>query len=60
MREANMEDLKDLGRDIRQNIDPRRPSVSSPSRELPPSNPTETPPQPPTDNMDTPQEPEQK
>jgi sec-independent protein translocase protein TatB len=60
MREANMEELQGLSQDIRQSIDPRQPSVSSPSRELPPSNPEEAAPQPPTDNIDTAQESEQK
>lgn len=60
MREANMEELQGLSRDIRQSIDPRHPTVSSPSRELPPSNREESSPQPPTDNLDAPQESEQK
>lgn len=52
MREANMEELQDLSKDLRQSIDPRRPSVSSPRRELPPSNEAETPSQPSTDNTE--------
>ena len=60
MREANMDELQGLSRDIRQSIDPRQPGVSSPGRELPPSNVEETPPQPPTDNIDAAQESEQK
>ncbi len=60
MREANMEELRSLGKDIRQSIDPRHPSGSTLSRELPPSNPAETSPQPPSDNNDAPQELEQK
>ncbi len=53
MREANMEELQGLEKDIRQSIDPRHLGVSTPSRELPPSNPEQTPPQPSTDNTDT-------
>ncbi len=60
MREANMEELQNLGKDIRQSIDPRHPSGSTLSRELPQSNPAETSPQPPSDNNDAPQELEQK
>jgi sec-independent protein translocase protein TatB len=60
MREANMEELQEMGKDIRQSIDPRHPSVSSTSRELPPSNQPESSPQPPTDNIDAPQESEPK
>ena len=48
MREANLEELKEMDRDIRNNIDPRpRPPVSKPDREQTPSNPAGTPPQPP-------------
>ncbi len=53
MREANMEELRGLEKDIRQSIDPRHSGVSTPSQELPPSNPEQTPPQPSTDNTDT-------
>jgi hypothetical protein len=53
MREANMEELQGLSRDIRQSIDPRHPTVSSPSQKLPPSNPAEPASESPTDNIDT-------
>jgi sec-independent protein translocase protein TatB len=40
MREANLEELKEMDRDIRNNIDPRppQPPVSRPPRPRPPSN----------------------
>lgn len=57
MREANMDELQKMDRDIRDNlnsIDPRRQSASpSQSRNEPPSNPAGTPPQPPADNINT-------
>lgn len=54
MREANMEELQQLDRDIRNSIDPRqKPAASPPSGTASPSNQTGTPPQPPTDNTDT-------
>lgn len=57
MREANMDELQKMDRDIRDNlnsIDPRRQSASpSQSRNEPPSNPPGTPPQPPADNINT-------
>jgi hypothetical protein len=59
MREANMEELQDLSKDIRQSIDPRHPSVSSRSRELPPSHEEDTSSQPSIDNTEA-TEPEQK
>lgn len=50
MREANIEELQQIDRDIRNNIDPRpQPPAASASRAAPPSNPAGTPPQPPTD-----------
>lgn len=70
MREANMEELQNMGRDIRQSIDPRHPTASPASRDpstslragLPPSNEANDATQPATDNMDAPavDEPEQK
>ena len=49
MREANIDDLQEISRDIRQSIDPRHPSVdSASSRKSPPANQAENPPQPPT------------
>lgn len=53
MREANLEELKDMDREIRNNIDPRpRPPVSKSNREQPPSNQAATPP-PEPDNTGT-------
>jgi hypothetical protein len=50
MREANIEELQEMDRDIRENlnsIDPRRqPPASSPSPDSPPSNEAATPPEP--------------
>lgn len=47
MREANMEELQQLNRDIRNSIDPRQqPPASSPSQHVTPLNPTATSPQP--------------
>jgi sec-independent protein translocase protein TatB len=50
MREANIEELQQMDRDIRENlnsIDPRRqPPASSPSPDSPPSNEAATPPEP--------------
>jgi len=62
MREANMEELQNMGRDIRQSIDPRHPTASPTSRNLPPSNEANASLQPPADNTDAPtvDEPEQK
>ena len=62
MREANMEEIQSLGKDLRQSIDPRpRPPASSANRSLPPSEPPQTAPPPTTDNADAPigDEPEQ-
>jgi sec-independent protein translocase protein TatB len=58
MREANIEELKNMDRDIRNSIDPRRqPPPSSPSRNpSAPSNAAETSPQPPADNTDADQQ----
>lgn len=58
MREANIEELQKVDREIRNNIDPRpRPPASKTSRDLPPSNQAATLPLPPTvnpsDNSDT-------
>lgn len=51
MREANMEELQNVTRDIRNNIEPRpRPPVSGPSRSVPPSNEPKTSPQPPAES----------
>lgn len=51
MREANLEELKEMDRDIRNNIDPRpRPPVSKPNREQPLSNPAAASTQPEPDN----------
>ena len=48
MREANLEELQKMDRDIRSSIDPRQqPPASSPSRNMPPSNPAQTSPPPP-------------
>jgi sec-independent protein translocase protein TatB len=70
MREANMEELQNMGRDIRQSIDPRHPTASPTSRDtsssrradLPPSNEANVPPQSSIDNTAAPtaDEPEQK
>jgi sec-independent protein translocase protein TatB len=70
MREANLEELKEINKDIEQNIqniDPRHPAVptaaaasqppsTAPKTELPPSNQAETPPEPPAETSDTPSE----
>jgi sec-independent protein translocase protein TatB len=54
MREANLEELHKMDRDIRASIDPRgQPTVSPPGRSVPPSDSTETPPQPPADKTNT-------
>lgn len=54
MREANMEDIQSMGRDIRQSIDPRQqPPASYPSRNLPPSDPATALPDPQTGNTET-------
>ncbi len=70
MREANMEELQNMGRDIRQSIDPRHPTASPASQDAstslkavpPPSNQANVSTQPPTDNTDAPavDEPEEK
>ena len=63
MREANIEELQSMSKDIRQSIDPRHPTgVSSTSRSVPPTPPAETKPEPPTDSSDASSgiEPEQK
>ncbi|MGE5643617.1 MAG: twin-arginine translocase TatA/TatE family subunit [Byssovorax cruenta] len=62
MREANMEEIQSLGKDLRQSIDPRpRPPAPSANRSLPPSEPPQTTPPPAPDNADAPigDEPEQ-
>ena len=66
MREANVEELQSLEKDIRQSIDPRpRTSTFTPNRSTPPSNPPEPSLEPPTvsndstDETSAPQEPEQ-
>ena len=49
MREANLDELREMDREIRNNIDPRpRPPASGPKQEQPPENSAETPPQPPS------------
>jgi len=59
MREANLDELKEINKDIQENIDPSRPArpiTSSPNRtpatppkaDVPPANQAETSPQPPT------------
>ncbi len=54
MREANLEEVQQMGRDIRNSIDPRRqPPASSPSPDATPSNEAGTSPQPPTANNET-------
>lgn len=54
MREANMEEFQSLGKEIRQSIDPRQqPPASFSSRNVPPSNPTETTPEPPAEKTDS-------
>jgi sec-independent protein translocase protein TatB len=51
MREANIEELQKVDREIRNNIDPRpRPPASKTGPDLPPSNQEATSPQPPTVN----------
>ena len=50
MREANIEELEEINRDIRNNIDPRpKPPTPSASSRVPPSTPIETPPPPPAE-----------
>ena len=54
MREANMEELQQVNRDIRNNIDPRpRTPASPPSRSVPPSNETVPSPEPPNTPSET-------
>ena len=61
MREANVEELKNIDMEIRQNIDPRQPPLSSSSRNpsappetnLPPSPQAENAPQPPADQIES-------
>jgi sec-independent protein translocase protein TatB len=71
MREANMEELQELSKDLRQSIDPRHPSLAAhPSRNpatslstgVPPSNTAEDSPQPPSESRSSTSidEPEQK
>ena len=63
MREANIEELQNLGKDIRQSIDPRHPSVGSyPGPKVPASSEAESSTEPTADKTDTTSvdEPEQK
>lgn len=54
MREANLEDLREMDREIRNNIDPRpRPSAPGPTREPSPPEPKQSPSQPPSAAPDT-------
>jgi sec-independent protein translocase protein TatB len=49
MREANLEELREMDREIRNNIDPRpRPPAPGPSRESSPADPAQSPPKPPS------------
>ena len=53
MREANMEEIQSMGREIRQSIDPRpQPPASSPRRSASPSNQAAASPQPQSDSSD--------
>jgi sec-independent protein translocase protein TatB len=63
MREANIDELKEINKDIQQSIDPRHPpraAAPPPSQtpstsveaDVPPSNGAETPPQPPVENSE--------
>ena len=54
MREANLEELREMDREIRNNIDPRtRPPAPGPNREPSPSDPAQSPSQPPSAPPDT-------
>ncbi len=54
MREANLEELREMDREIRNNIDPRpRPPAPGPNREPPPPDPAQSPSQPPSATPDT-------
>ena len=54
MREANLEELREMDREIRNNIDPRtRPPAPGPNREPSPSDPAQSPSQPPSTPPDT-------
>ena len=54
MREANLEDLREMDREIRNNIDPRpRPPAPGPAREPSPPEPEQSPSQPPSAAPDT-------
>lgn len=67
MREANLEELKEINKDIEQNIQnidprqrvlpkaspPKQTSPTSPETDVPPPNQAETPPQPPAENSET-------
>lgn len=54
MREANLEDLREMDREIRNNIDPRpRPPAPGPNREPSPPDPAQSPSQPPSAPPDT-------
>jgi sec-independent protein translocase protein TatB len=49
MREANLDDLREMDREIRNNIDPRpRPPAPGPTRESSPPDPVQSPSQPPS------------
>lgn len=51
MREANIEELQELSKDLRQSIDPRHPTGASyPHRNTAPSNQTSETPEPPTES----------
>src|SRR5512133_1894382 len=59
MREANMEEVQQMGQDIRNSIDPRRqPSAPSASRKVTPPSETVASPQPPAAKNETPATPE--
>lgn len=54
MREANLEELREMDREIRNNIDPRpRPPAPGPNREPSPPDPAQSPSQPPSATPDT-------
>ena len=53
MREANLEELREMDREIRNNIDPRpRPPAGGPKRETSSAEPAQTPPPPPASAPD--------
>jgi sec-independent protein translocase protein TatB len=58
MREANMEEVQQIGQDIRNSIDPRRPATPNTSRKVTPPGGEVASPQPPTDHHETPTPPE--